>query len=262
MHHPNLLRRSMGFGDFIHRCLSELDGQPELLVFRDPWSGWPALASLPETAGIFEVNGLPSWELPYNFPQTKRNYALLTKIRDLELLCLKSVDGIITVSDLTSEALVDLGVPRAKISLVPNSADPVFFEAEGRECGLDILSSGRWFGYFGSLHSWQGVDCLVEAWSRVRSEFPETGMLVVHSGRRGPLKLLKKLIKKRNLTSSIFLQSPIEPGRMAEVAARMEFTCAPLTETFRNTVQGCCPLKIIESMATGTPVLASRPAGE
>jgi glycosyltransferase involved in cell wall biosynthesis len=32
---------------------------------------------------------------------------------------------------------------------------------------------------------------------------------------------------------------------------------APLTETPRNLEQGCCPLKILESMAAGTPVIAS-----
>ena len=37
----------------------------------------------------------------------------------------------------------------------------------------------------------------------------------------------------------------------------LEFTTAPLLETFRNTHQGCCPVKIVESMAVGVPVLAS-----
>ena len=32
---------------------------------------------------------------------------------------------------------------------------------------------------------------------------------------------------------------------------------APLTECERNLVQGCCPIKIVESMAAGVPVIAS-----
>jgi glycosyltransferase involved in cell wall biosynthesis len=32
---------------------------------------------------------------------------------------------------------------------------------------------------------------------------------------------------------------------------------APLADTPRNTGQGCCPIKMVESMAAGTPVLAS-----
>jgi glycosyltransferase involved in cell wall biosynthesis len=41
------------------------------------------------------------------------------------------------------------------------------------------------------------------------------------------------------------------------VFARMRFTVAPLAETARNTWQGCCPVKMVESMASGTPVIAS-----
>jgi glycosyltransferase involved in cell wall biosynthesis len=44
---------------------------------------------------------------------------------------------------------------------------------------------------------------------------------------------------------------------LASVFARVRFTVAPLAETARNTWQGCCPVKIVESMAAGTPVLAS-----
>jgi glycosyltransferase involved in cell wall biosynthesis len=36
-----------------------------------------------------------------------------------------------------------------------------------------------------------------------------------------------------------------------------DFIVAPLTANDRNLIQGCCPLKIIESMAVGTPVIAS-----
>jgi glycosyltransferase involved in cell wall biosynthesis len=32
---------------------------------------------------------------------------------------------------------------------------------------------------------------------------------------------------------------------------------APLTPNDRNLVQGCCPLKVLEGMATGTPVITS-----
>jgi glycosyltransferase involved in cell wall biosynthesis len=46
----------------------------------------------------------------------------------------------------------------------------------------------------------------------------------------------------------------------AELAARLQesdIVLAPLTLNDRNLMQGCCPLKILESMAAGVPVIAS-----
>ena len=39
--------------------------------------------------------------------------------------------------------------------------------------------------------------------------------------------------------------------------AHAECSVAPLTDCPRNVEQGCCPLKVVESMAAGTPVIAS-----
>ena len=53
------------------------------------------------------------------------------------------------------------------------------------------------------------------------------------------------------------LLAPLEPAELAGVFASLRFTVAPLAETARNTWQGCCPIKIVESMAAGTPVIAA-----
>ncbi len=39
--------------------------------------------------------------------------------------------------------------------------------------------------------------------------------------------------------------------------AHAELSVAPLADCARNVDQGCCPLKLLESMAAGTPVIAS-----
>ena len=257
LHHPNMLKRSREFAEFVYSRLKAATSRPEILTFRDPWGGRPALSALSGCPAVFEVNGLPSLELPYTHPAIRANPALRAKIEDVERFCLRSVQGVVTVSGLTRELLPGMGVDRERIFVVPNSADDIFFRAGGLDCPLDILNHGRWFGYIGSLHPWQGVDLLVDAWARIAEEQPDVRLLLVHNGRRAPLKLLRKRLRKRGLAGRVFLQSPLSPERLAAVLARLEFTCAPLAETFRNTVQGCCPVKIVESMAAGTPVLAS-----
>jgi glycosyltransferase involved in cell wall biosynthesis len=71
------------------------------------------------------------------------------------------------------------------------------------------------------------------------------------------VKALRKRARKRGLAGRVLFHRAMAPDRLAPAVARLAFTVAPLTETARNTVQGCCPVKIIESMAAGTPVLAS-----
>ncbi len=258
LYHPNLLIRAQDFGRFVHDHLAGLDPEPELCVFRDPWGGVPALAALSSAAMVFEVNALPRWELPVTYPAVQANAALRAKIEDMERWCLSAADRVIVVAERTRDALEEIGVPREKIDCVPNSADPRFFQADSRPVELDILDEGRWFGYLGSLHPWQGVDLLLDAWALAAPSLPsDIRLLLVHGGRREPLRAIRKRIRKKGLGHRVFLQSPLEVDRLAPVLARMAFLAAPLSETFRNVVQGCCPVKIVEAMAAGVPVAAS-----
>jgi glycosyltransferase involved in cell wall biosynthesis len=254
---PNMLKRAREFGDFVHDELESLAAAPEICVFRDPWSGLPCIAALPDSALIFEVNGLPSMELAYTHAAAARNSALMAKVDDCELFCFEKCHTIIAVSDVTGTALVDRGVDPRKIAVIPNSADDAFFKIPRKEPCVSGLEGRRWFGYVGSLHPWQGVDVLIDAWAEIAEDFPDVGMLIVHGGHRERLKAVRKRVQRRGIGDRVLIHGPVPPHQMPGLLRQMEFTCAPLSETNRNTVQGCCPIKIVESMAAGTPVLAS-----
>lgn len=263
--HANMLRRAFGFGHFVASRLAPLRDRRLLAVFRDPWGGVPMLRTLDGAATVFEVNGLPSWELGYRYPRFGRSPALREKIHDIEQFCLKASGAVFTVSDVTREALIARQVDPSKIAVVPNCAADLFFGHGARPVEVssdaaelhDRLEKGRWIGYVGSLHPWQGVELLVEAWAEIAGERPDVTLLVV-SGKRTPaIRRLRRLIRKRGLADRVLLHPALSPERLAAVLPRLEFTCAPLLETGRNVVQGCCPVKIVESMAAGTPVLAS-----
>jgi glycosyltransferase involved in cell wall biosynthesis len=53
------------------------------------------------------------------------------------------------------------------------------------------------------------------------------------------------------------IHSPVAQPEVAGILARLRFTAVPLADTLRNTGQGCCPVKMVESMAAGIPVVAS-----
>ena len=81
-------------------------------------------------------------------------------------------------------------------------------------------------------------------------------LLIVHSGNRGT-RDIERRVARHGLGARVLLHGPLAPDDLAGVFARLRFTVAPLMETARNTWQGCCPVKIVESMAAGTPVIAS-----
>jgi glycosyltransferase involved in cell wall biosynthesis len=256
-YHPNMLRRAAGFAEFVEELLAPVAEDLELCVFRDPWGGAPALAAAPECPAVFEVNALPSWELGYSYPAVRHNAALRAKIEDAERFCLGAADRLLTVSPVTRDALVAAGVGAERIEVLANSASEEFFAARAEDCPLPQLREGTWFGYVGSLHPWQGLEVAVEALALLGGDLGAARFLVVHNGRRAPLKRVRKLIRKRGLGERVVLHPPMAPARLAPTLAALCFTLAPLTETARNTRQGCCPVKIVESMAAGTPVLAS-----
>jgi glycosyltransferase involved in cell wall biosynthesis len=231
----------------------------EVCVFRDPWGGGAALQSESARRFVFEVNALPSWELGYRYPELRHSHATRAKLQDLERFCLRAADAVLTVSEVTGRALASLGVAPERITTVPNAASPLFFEAEPGTSPLPELAEGRWIGYVGSLHAWQGVEVALEAWSLVEGELPEVRLLVVHGGRRRPLARLRRRAARRGarLEGRVVFAHSLAHEQLAPTMASLELTLAPLVETARNTVQGCCPVKIVESMASGTPVVAS-----
>ncbi len=252
-YHPNLLKRAVAFGAFVSDVLHGTAGSLELVVFRDPWSGLPALDAGRGVPALFEVNGLPSWELGYTYPSFRANLALRTKIRDMERLCLRRANGILTVSPVTGEALRRLEPSCAPISVVPNTFHPSFGSAQEPR----RLQERAEIGYVGSLHPWQGVEMAVDAFAQVADACPDVRLRIITAGRKETRKAIRKRIRKRGLVDRVRLEPALAPEALATVVRGFAFTLAPLLETPRNVVQGCCPIKVIESMAAGVPVVAS-----
>lgn len=253
-YHPNMLKRAFEFGGFVHETIDRYADSLELAVFRDPWGGGPLVGSEHNIPSIFEVNALPSWELAYTYPAFRQQHGLQAKIRDLERRCLRGVDSILTVSSLAEEALRNIESRCPPVTVIPNSAHPAFESLATRPPPHDTPLS---FGYFGSLHPWQGVEVAVEAFALIADGIPHARMKIITAGRKDTRKALRKRIRKRGLEDRVDLVPGMPPEQLAKEIRPLAFTLAPLRETPRNVVQGCCPVKIIESMAAGVPVIAS-----
>jgi len=203
---------------------------------------------------IFEVNGLPAIELKYRYPNVVDDRELLHKLYAQEQICLEAADLIVTPSSVTSAYLQNRGLSANKIRVIPNGVDLEVFNYDSKIANLTNKSLN--LIYFGTLSPWQGVNLAIEALALLNRDIP-VYLTVIGQVRNDQIKMLKQLAFKLEVADKLKILEPITQQELVKYIHAADIILAPLTPNERNLVQGCCPLKILEGMATGTPVIAS-----
>ncbi len=153
---------------------------------------------------------------------------------------LRTADHVIVVSRVMAEAIHrQVGV---KPTIMPNGADLSIFRpapAEGRDDRPEYAL------FFGALTTWQGLDVLIRA---VRSPaWPDDlDLLVVGDGP------LTRMIRS-DAPPSVRLLGPLPQVELAELLRRARVTLSPK----RTEAEMASPLKVIESIASGVPVVVT-----
>jgi glycosyltransferase involved in cell wall biosynthesis len=241
---PNLLDRAEAFSAWVAEQLAPHRDTLELCHVRDPWSALPVTGRM-----VYEANGLPSIELPYAWPTVAPS--TLAKIRELERGCLSRAAAVIVPSHVIEKAVVDRGAAPDRVHLIPNGADPV-------PDGLPRppAAPGRYLIYVGALQPWQGVDVLLRAFARL-ADLTDLSLVVCSSVSPNRARPLRRLAERLGVADRVLWQYTLPHGEVAAWLANAELSVAPLTASPRNLDQGCSPIKVWESMAAGTAVVAS-----
>lgn len=250
---PNLLDRAEAYSSWLAERLAPHLASARICHVRDPWSALPVVTGRATTGSgcalVYEANGLPSIELPYAWPGVAPS--TLAKIRDLERYCLGHAEAVVVPSTVIAAAVSALGVPADHIHLVPNGAD-VPATRPPRPAG----APERYLIYVGALQPWQGVDVLLRAFTRL-ADLPELRLVICSSVPESRSRPLRRLADRLGVADRVLWRYTLPHADVAGWLAHAELSVAPLTAGQRNLDQGCSPLKIWESMAAGTPVVAS-----
>jgi glycosyltransferase involved in cell wall biosynthesis len=231
---------------------------------------------------IFEVNGLPSIELKYRYPAVAEDRELLHKLIAQEQICLAAADAILTPSFVTRDFLQQRGVPATKIHVIPNGVDLNVFTPKGDKDDKDDKDDkGEFFLsplspsspsspssfrllYFGTLSAWQGVNLAVEALALANRDFRAELTIIAAGNSRVArsqevryVRSLKQLAIELGVADLLTLLPAVTQTELVRHLHAADAIVAPLTPNDRNSIQGCCPLKILEGMASGTPVITS-----
>jgi glycosyltransferase involved in cell wall biosynthesis len=245
----HLLERAAGFGARLDQLLERLAPSLALAHFRDPWGGLPIVERTGHSyVTVYEVNGLPSIELPFAYPLPA---SLLERIASLEQRCLDGADCVVTPSEVTAARLRARGVPAERLHVIPNGAS---LPSEPAPAPPDVPA--RYLLYFGALQAWQGVDTALRALARLR-DIDGLELVVCASVHQRRAKPYRKLAEKLDVSDRVRWHFALPDEELASWREHAALSLAPLRDCSRNSLQGCSPLKIIESMAAGVPVVAS-----
>ena len=242
----NYLERALGFSARLEALLDAEGASIRLAHFRDPWSGM-AVAER-DVVRVYEVNGLPSVELPYLHPRIPRG--TLERIAEVEQRCLDAADAVVVPSPVIAAALQRRGVAPERLHVIPNGADVPGPTSRPPD------APGRYLLYFGALQPWQGLDTALRALRRL-ADLDDLHLVVCASVHRRKAKPYRKLAARLGVAERVHWRFALPEHELAPWREHALASLAPLRDCARNVAQGCAPLKVLESMASGVPVLAS-----
>jgi glycosyltransferase involved in cell wall biosynthesis len=242
------LERALRFRRAVEEVLAS---QPwSLFWFRSPWEGMAALRCQSAVPLLYEAHGFPSMELPHHFPALYEEPEFLGRLAWEEQQLLQRAQLVLTPSQTGRRFLSTRGVSAQKVRVVPNSAAQEAFLERHEGPGLQLI-------YTGTLAPWQGLEMLLEALLHLKGKL-ELELLLVGTRKGRWTRPLRSLAQQLRVRSLIRFEGPFQAPELRQYLSRAHIGVAPLPSDPRNTVQGCCPIKLVEFMAAGLPILSTR----
>lgn len=255
---PNWLRRALAFRERARRVFEE--NRFDVHHVRSPWEG---LAVPPGSRVVYEVNGVPSVEAVYAHPAVASRPGLRDKLRRLEDALLERAELVLTPSEVTRGYLEDRGADPARLVVVPNAPaiDPIapvdpIDEADPLEPAPRSEEGPVRLCYVGTLSLWQGLESALAALAPLASSPPAFELTIVSPSAERHVRRVAKQADRLGLSGRVTFRGPLPLPELAAFLASQDAALAPLLPCERNLVQGSMPLKILDSMAAGLPVVA------
>lgn len=197
--------------------------------------------------GILEVNAPLIQE-----QKTYRTLVNETGAKSMRGLCFKNATSIVAVSEQVAEQVRKNYFAQNKTDAIPNGVNcETFLQSTTRPNNRNKVV----IGFVGTLKPWHGVDALLSAFRIVHSRNPQTVLKIVGEGPQKE-KLEKQLeIYPDQVRQSVYFTGAVPNAEMPQMLSTMDIAVAPYPqiEDFYFS-----PLKILEYMAAGLPVVASQ----
>jgi glycosyltransferase involved in cell wall biosynthesis len=192
---------------------------------------------------ILEVNA-PLWVEAEKY----RSLELRETARSLARETLRGAHRVLTVSPALKEIVLAEGVPSEHVQVFPNGVAESFFSAEPAPKPA-ALEGAPVLLFCGSLKPWHGVSFLLVAFRKLVERRP-IGLWIVGDGP------LRDEIEEAqdNYPGNVHWEGAVDHERLPGILKAADMAVAPYPSSAPDYF---CPLKVIEALAAGCPILAS-----
>jgi glycosyltransferase involved in cell wall biosynthesis len=158
---------------------------------------------------------------------------------------LKNVNVFVAISNEIEEGLICEGYDKNRIHRIPNFVDLTLFHPGYERSGLN-----KTIVFSGALERRKGVHILLEAWKTIHKEFPDVHLIILGDG---PEKAyLHAMAKDLNISDSITFKGQV--NNVTDYLHNAYIFVLP-------SLQEGLPNSLLEAMACGLPVIASKIGG-
>jgi len=170
--------------------------------------------------------------------------------REAETRVMLAADAVVILSESMREQLIGRGVPAERIHLVPNCVDAAWTDAPQ---GDPDRTGPLTIGLGSTLNAYEGVDVLIEAVALLRERGTDVRLVVLGSGPAAGE--FAELAQRRGLGDAATFTGRVSRPELMEAYRGLDVFCLPRRDL--PVTRLVPPLKPLEAMAMGIPVVAS-----
>jgi glycogen synthase len=228
----------------------------------------PVLTALPTLAAsrkfnlpvVYEVRAL--WEdAAVDYGSTSEGTLRYKASRLIETSVMRRADRVVTLCESLRKEIAARGIPADRIAVVPNGVDADFLNSleDGQEAARESLGlTGRFvLGFIGSFYTYEGLDLLLAAASRLSEALPNLVILLVGGG--PDEHRLRGLVQKKGIDPLVRFTGRVHHSQISRYYAAADVMVFPRTRSRLTDL--VTPLKPLEAMAREKPVIASDVGG-
>jgi len=180
-------------------------------------------------------------------------------IRTLETIVCRHVDRVVPISRAMKEDLLARGISENRLFVVENGVDSLALSPKEKDQDLAAsigLNGKTVLGYLGTFYDFEGIDDLIRAFVMLHEQQKDVALLLIGGGE---MEQTIRAQTRRLGNPDVILMKKVPPDTVPDYYALMDIVVYPRKRT--RITEMTTPLKPLEAMALGKPVVCSAVGG-